>query len=69
MTGPMPKKTAGISMVPVMKETKPNVSARMRRLSGLVNKRVWAHVRDSKANRFEQGGFASGFYEGERVLA
>ncbi|KAF8325598.1 hypothetical protein F5887DRAFT_1085355 [Amanita rubescens] len=36
---------------------------------GLVAKRIWAYVRNSKTNPFEQGGgYARGFYEGERVL-
>ena len=36
---------------------------------GLVNKRIWAYVRNSGTNPFEPGGgFARGFYEGERVM-
>ncbi|KAF8320244.1 hypothetical protein F5887DRAFT_1087885 [Amanita rubescens] len=34
----------------------------------LVTKRIWAHVRNSKTDPFEQGGFARGRYEGQRVL-
>ena len=34
----------------------------------LVTKRIWAHVRNTKTNPFEEGGFARGRYEGQRVL-
>lgn len=37
--------------------------------NGLVNKRIWAYIRNSGTNPFQTGGgFARGFYEGERVL-
>jgi len=36
---------------------------------GLVNKRIWVYVRNTGFNTFEQGGgYASGYYEGERAL-
>ena len=34
----------------------------------LVTKRIWAHVRNTQTDPFEQGGFARGQYEGQRVL-
>ena len=33
-----------------------------------MTKRIWAHVRNTKTDPFEQGGFARGRYEGQRVL-
>ena len=33
-----------------------------------MTKRIWAHVRNTKPDPFEQGGFARGRYEGQRVL-
>ncbi|KAF8322378.1 hypothetical protein F5887DRAFT_1087234 [Amanita rubescens] len=35
---------------------------------GLVRKRIYAHVRNSKPNPMEGGGFGKGQYEGQRVL-
>ncbi|KAF8346158.1 hypothetical protein F5887DRAFT_1184931 [Amanita rubescens] len=37
--------------------------------NGLVNKRIWVYVRNTGFNPFEQGGgYARGYYEGERAL-